>query len=84
MLIQRFCDSQEPLYGNDHHPHHGHGDGDALYGVGKVGNNRVVPIFTAHPDVTNDYIVNEEHENQEGVNKGKNCKIWLEMAEECS
>ena len=63
MLIQRLCDSQEPLYGNDHHPHHGHGDGDGLDGVSDVWNYGIVPITLRCSKVTNNNIVNKEEDD---------------------
>lgn len=53
----------EPLYGNDDQPYHGHGDGDALDGVGEVGDDSVEPLIVAHGDMTHDDIVKEIHED---------------------
>ena len=70
LVSEWLSDSQEPLHRYDHHPHHGHGDGDVLDWVGQVGNHSVVPIFIAHGNVTDNDIVKEEHEEQESINKG--------------
>ena len=82
LVIEWFSDSQEPLHGDDHQPHYGHGNGDVFDWVGQVGNHSVERIFFAHGNVTDNDIVKEEHEDQETINKCKNSQIWLEMAEE--
>ena len=81
---KRLGNSQEPLYGNDHHPKHGHGDGDVLNWVSDVWNYSVVPICIAHINMVNEDIVKEVHEDQEGVNQSKDCQIRLENTEEGS
>ena len=60
----------EPLYGDDHQPHHGHGYGDVLDRVGEVGDDRVEPLIVAHGDMTNNNIVEEIHEDEKTVHNG--------------
>ena len=81
LIVKELCDSQEPLHGNDDQPHNWHGDGDVLDRVGEVRNDSVVPLFLAHGNVTNNDIVNEEHQDQEGIYKCQDCQVWLEMEE---
>ena len=81
MIVEWLGDSQKPLHSNDDQPHHGHGDGDVLDWVSDVRNDRVVPLFLAHGNVTNNDIVNEEHQDQEGIYKCQDCQVWLEMEE---
>ena len=81
IFLKWLSDCLEPLHGNDHQPQHGHGDGDLLKRVSEVGNHSVEPILTAHADMTNQDIVKEEHDDQEGVNKGQNSEVRLEPAE---
>jgi hypothetical protein len=49
--------------------------------VGDVRNDRVVPFFLAHGNMTNNHIVNEEHQDQEGIYKCQDCQVWLKMEE---
>ena len=79
---ERLGNCQEPLYGNDHHPDHGHGDGDILDWVSDVWNNSVVPIGITHIHIVKEDIVNDVHKDQEGVNQSKDCQIRLKNTEE--
>ena len=81
LILEGLGDCQKPLHGNDDQPHNGHGDGDVLDWVREVRNYGVVPMFLAHGNVTNNDIVNEEHQDQEGIYKCQDCQVWLEMEE---
>ena len=81
-VVERLGNCQEPLYGYDHHPDHGHGDGDILDWVSDVWNNSVVPICITHIHIVKEDIVNDVHKDQEGVNQSKDCQIRLENTEE--
>ena len=57
MVSKRLRNCQEPLYGDDHHPDHGHGDGDVLDWVSNVWNDSVVPVGITHIKRVNEDIV---------------------------
>ena len=68
-VVERLGDSQEPLHGDDQHPHHGHGDGDALDWMCYIRNHCEEPFTTF--DVSNNDIINDKHDDQEAVNNGQ-------------
>ena len=80
MILKRLGDCEEPLYGDDHHPDHRHGDGDALDRMCYVRNNCEEPFTTL--DVSNDDIINYKHDDQEAVNDCQHYQVLLEMGQD--
>ena len=68
-----------PLHCQDHHPHHRHGDGDVLDGVGQVGDHSVVPVILLMVMVIDDDIVKQEEKDEEIVNQSKNGQVVEEV-----
>ena len=79
MIIEGLGNSDEPFHRNDQHPHHRHSYGDALDRVCHIWDNSEEP-FSA-PDLVNNDLINEEHDDQEAVNNGKNYEVMMKMAQ---
>ena len=79
MRLQRKSNSKISLHCKDHHPHHRHGDGDVLDGVGQVGDHSVVPVIFLMVMVIDDDIVKQEEKNEEIVNQSKNGQVVEEV-----
>ena len=50
--------------------------------MGDIGNHSVEPVLCAHVDMSKKDIVEEEHEDQKGVDKCKHSEIGLKSTEQ--